>query len=125
MIFTKLEFFYIKNQFLYKNNKFKKTFIYEYIILNIKKMPIYYATVFYPDIAHKERIYFLSALDQSIEKEDVERGYVLREEFLDCCKITNVIKESDINIYSRVVEYRTDTKNNNMTPEITIILPIK
>ena len=68
-------------------------------------MGIYYQTVFYPDVDVEDRYVVIGVMDQVIDKNDEERGYILKEEFLQY--FGNKISEEDITDKSRIVEYMT------------------
>ena len=66
-------------------------------------MGIYYRTVFYKDVRNREEGFVVLAdVDPILEEADRERGYVLKEEFLQY--YGKKVRSEDINGYSRIEE---------------------
>lgn len=79
----------------------------------------YWRTLFYFNIDNKNKFIVLSYWNKEIDKGDIERGYILKEELL----VYDEIKEWYINPNSYIVEYLW-SKNDSIGKE-TIRLPIK
>lgn len=72
-------------------------------------MGIYTTTYIYPNINDKNNFIILSKLDPIIEKSDLQRGYVLKEQLLHYfIKMLNTI---EFGPDSRIIEYQTYTGN--------------
>lgn len=85
-------------------------------------MGIYYQTVFHPDMDMEDLFIVLAQMDPIIDKNDMERGYVLKEELLKY--FSKKINEEDITEKSRITEY-VITSYNGLTKDKTRELPIK
>ena len=83
-------------------------------------MGIYYRTVFYKDVRNKSDYVILSELNRIVERCDVERGYVLKDELLKF--YDSKIHPNDIGEYSRIEEQIGSSYGSGY--DVETILPI-
>lgn len=73
-------------------------------------MGIYWQTYF----KNNDKNILLASIDQIIDPNDIQRGYVLKEELLQY--YGNLVKEEDVTKDCCLVEYQTCTFNGNCEP---------
>jgi hypothetical protein len=76
-------------------------------------MGFYWTTIFYSNINNQDVKIILASMDQIIDDDDIERGFVLKEELLNFFKTK--VKKEDITEYSYLVEYSYDTYGSGQT----------
>jgi hypothetical protein len=70
-------------------------------------MGFYWTTIFYSDINNQDEKIILASMDQIIEEDDVERGFILKEDLLNF--FATKVKKENIKENSYLVEYSYDT----------------
>ena len=85
-------------------------------------MGIYYRTVFYKDVRNREEGFVVLAdMNPILEEADRERGYVLKEEFLQY--YGKKVRPEDITGYSRIEEQVSSTHGPGYEAQVS--LPIR
>lgn len=84
-------------------------------------MGFYWTTYFYPDYSNKTTKITLARVDPIIDKNDVARGYIDKNELLKY--YASVIGDRNVGDESRVVEEVVDTYGCEVN--VTNVMPVK